>query len=76
MFGKHILLIDFWYQNGGPDIVKKTVSHYNCRKLGDLRDQEKVIESTIPKGITIDLQIEPWALQGLIFEFFDGFGND
>ena len=74
-FETYDLLIDFWSQAGGPDMEQKLYWALNLLQVRKVGRSGKMIENTIPKVIKLDLKIEALPVQGLIFEFLDGFGK-
>ena len=63
-------LTNFWYRNGGPDIVKKNVWHYNSCKLGKFGGREKWSNKRWPKSSNSTKTSRPWRCKVWILSFW------
>ena len=64
------MLIAFWSQTGGRDLLKKRCLVLDLLQVRKVRRSGKVIEKAMPTKNKIGLQIEALAIQGLILEFW------
>ena len=67
------LVIDFGFQNQGPDMIQKGRLTLDMLQIMKVGRSGKVMEKGMPNVIKICQQIEALAVQGLIFEFLEGF---
>ena len=66
-------MIDFGSRNQGVDMIKKDRLAFDLLQIMKVGRSEKVMENSVPQVISIGLQIEAFAVQGLIFEFWGVF---